>query len=145
MISHLIQRKFGLSAPLTRDITVQRDLRVPMPDGVDLLADRWMPRSGRSGGGEAAVDGIGGADGDTVPAGDGRTRLSAARRRDRKHGRGSGHLGRHPRCPDRIQYSTQGPSRRLVFPLGIEGSPLFWERIAEAAGSSSSPVWTLLT
>jgi hypothetical protein len=27
-----------------------------------------------------------------------------------------------------------------VFPLGIEGSPLFWERIAEAAGSSS-PVW----
>jgi hypothetical protein len=27
-----------------------------------------------------------------------------------------------------------------VFPLGIEGSPLFWARIAEAAGSSS-PVW----
>jgi hypothetical protein len=33
----------------------------------------------------------------------------------------------------------------LVFPLGIEGSPLFWERIAEAARSSSSQVWTLLT
>jgi hypothetical protein len=37
--------------------------------------------------------------------------------------------------------STQGPSRRLVFPLSIEGSPLFWERTAEAAGSSSL-VWT---
>jgi hypothetical protein len=49
MISRLIQRKLGLSAPLTRDVTVQRDLRIPMPDGVDLLADRWMPKSGGDG------------------------------------------------------------------------------------------------
>lgn len=49
MISHLIQRKLALSAPLTRAVTVERDLRVPMPDGVELLADRWLPRSGGDG------------------------------------------------------------------------------------------------
>nr|WP_203614593.1 CocE/NonD family hydrolase [Streptomyces sp. SID13726] len=38
-----------LSEPLTRDLVVQRDLRVPMPDGVELLADRWAPRSGGEG------------------------------------------------------------------------------------------------
>ncbi|TMR97120.1 CocE/NonD family hydrolase [Nonomuraea basaltis] len=46
LISHLIQRRLKLPAPSTRDLAVQRDLRVPMPDGVDLLADRWAPRSG---------------------------------------------------------------------------------------------------
>ncbi|SDI95179.1 hypothetical protein SAMN04488074_101121 [Lentzea albidocapillata subsp. violacea] len=49
MISRLLQRGLRLSPPLTRDVVVQRDLRVPMPDGVDLLADRWMPRSGGDG------------------------------------------------------------------------------------------------
>jgi len=49
MISHLIQRRLKLSPPLTRSVVVQRDLRVPMPDGVDLLADRWTPRSGGDG------------------------------------------------------------------------------------------------
>ncbi|WP_330274757.1 CocE/NonD family hydrolase [Lentzea sp. NBC_00516] len=49
MISRLLQRGMKLSPPLTRDVVVQRDLRVPMPDGVDLLADRWMPRSGGDG------------------------------------------------------------------------------------------------
>jgi putative CocE/NonD family hydrolase len=49
MISHLIQRKLKLSPPLTRDVVVQKDLRVPMPDGVELLADRWLPRSGGDG------------------------------------------------------------------------------------------------
>lgn len=49
MISRLVERKLKLSPPLTRDVMVQRDLRVPMPDGVDLLADRWMPRSGGDG------------------------------------------------------------------------------------------------
>jgi len=49
MISYLIQRKLKLSPPLTRNVVVQRDLRVPMPDGVELLADRWMPRSGGDG------------------------------------------------------------------------------------------------
>ncbi|MDT7786977.1 MAG: uncharacterized protein QOF58_5396, partial [Pseudonocardiales bacterium] len=49
MISRLIERRLKLSPPLTRNVLVQKDLRVPMPDGVDLLADRWMPRSGGDG------------------------------------------------------------------------------------------------
>ncbi|MEU6198615.1 CocE/NonD family hydrolase [Streptomyces sp. NPDC047061] len=49
LISHLIQRRLQLPPPLTRDVVVHRDLRVPMPDGVDLLADRWAPRSGDEG------------------------------------------------------------------------------------------------
>jgi len=46
LMSRLLQRRLKLPAPLTRDLVVQRDLRVPMPDGVDLLADRWAPRDG---------------------------------------------------------------------------------------------------
>ncbi|MEV5839216.1 CocE/NonD family hydrolase [Nocardia sp. NPDC052112] len=46
LVSHLLQRAIGLDAPATRDVLVQRDLRVPMPDGVELLADRWAPRVG---------------------------------------------------------------------------------------------------
>jgi uncharacterized protein len=42
--SYLIQRSLRLPTPQTRDIVVHRDLRVPMPDGVVLLADRWAPR-----------------------------------------------------------------------------------------------------
>ncbi|KJK33827.1 X-Pro dipeptidyl-peptidase [Lentzea aerocolonigenes] len=49
MISHLVERKLKLSPPLTRNVVVQKDLRVPMPDGVELLADRWTPRSGGDG------------------------------------------------------------------------------------------------
>jgi len=44
--SHLRQRLLRLSPPLTRDLAVRRDLRVPMPDGVELLADLWSPRTG---------------------------------------------------------------------------------------------------
>jgi putative CocE/NonD family hydrolase len=44
--SHLVQRVLRLDPPLTRNLVVQRDLRVPMPDGVGLLADRWAPRAG---------------------------------------------------------------------------------------------------
>ena len=47
--SHLFQRLLRLPPPLTRDLAVQRDLRVPMPGGVDLLADHWAPRAGDSG------------------------------------------------------------------------------------------------
>jgi putative CocE/NonD family hydrolase len=46
LASHLLQRLLKLDPPLTRDIVVERDLRIPMPDGVELLADRWAPRSG---------------------------------------------------------------------------------------------------
>ncbi len=49
LISHLLQRRLKLSPPATRDLVVQRDLRVPMPDGVELLADRWAPRAGGDG------------------------------------------------------------------------------------------------
>jgi putative CocE/NonD family hydrolase len=49
MISRLIERRLELSPPLTREVVVQKNLRVPMPDGVELLADRWMPRSGGDG------------------------------------------------------------------------------------------------
>jgi len=44
--SHLIQRMLGLPPPATRDLVIERDLRVPMADGVVLLADRWAPRAG---------------------------------------------------------------------------------------------------
>ena len=43
--SHLIERVLRLDPPLTRDLAVRRDLRVPMPDGVVLLADLWAPRA----------------------------------------------------------------------------------------------------
>ncbi|MDQ7805376.1 CocE/NonD family hydrolase [Amycolatopsis sp. A133] len=49
MISRLVERLLKLPAPATRRLVVQRDLRVPMPDGVELLADRWAPRTGADG------------------------------------------------------------------------------------------------
>ncbi len=49
MISRLVERLLKLPAPATRRLTVQRDLRVPMPDGAALLADRWAPRDGADG------------------------------------------------------------------------------------------------
>jgi putative CocE/NonD family hydrolase len=48
LTSRLLQRVLKLDPPATRDVIVERDLRVPMPDGVELLADRWAPRSGGS-------------------------------------------------------------------------------------------------
>jgi hypothetical protein len=47
--SHLVQRVLGLDPPLTRDLVTERDLRVPMPDGVVLLANRVAPKSGGAG------------------------------------------------------------------------------------------------
>lgn len=46
MISRFLERLLKLPAPATRHLVVQRDLRVPMPDGAELLADRWAPRAG---------------------------------------------------------------------------------------------------
>ena len=46
LASHVLQRMLRLPAPLTRDLLVERNLRVPMHDGAELLADRWMPRTG---------------------------------------------------------------------------------------------------
>ena len=47
--SRLTQRLLSLPPPLTRDLVVQRDLRVPMRDGVVLLADHWTPSTGAEG------------------------------------------------------------------------------------------------
>ncbi|MGW6281293.1 CocE/NonD family hydrolase [Kribbella sp. NPDC055071] len=47
--SHLIQRWLKLPAPPTRKLTVDRGLRVPMRDGVELLADHWRPQTGGAG------------------------------------------------------------------------------------------------
>lgn len=49
MISRVLERLLELPAPATRRLVVQRDLRVPMPDGAELLADRWAPRAGGDG------------------------------------------------------------------------------------------------
>ncbi|KDN18079.1 CocE/NonD family hydrolase [Amycolatopsis rifamycinica] len=49
MISRLVERLLKLPAPATRRLAVQRDLRVPMPDGAELLADRWAPRANGDG------------------------------------------------------------------------------------------------
>ncbi|MEU2916507.1 CocE/NonD family hydrolase [Streptomyces massasporeus] len=45
--SHLYQRLLHLPPPATRDLTIERDLRVPLRDGTVLLADRWRPTSNR--------------------------------------------------------------------------------------------------
>jgi hypothetical protein len=47
--SRLVQRMLRLDPPLTRDLVIERDLPVPMPDGVVLLANRWAPRAGGDG------------------------------------------------------------------------------------------------
>ncbi|MFG1926007.1 CocE/NonD family hydrolase [Cryptosporangium sp. NPDC048952] len=49
LVSHLIERRLQLPPPLTRDVVVHKDLRVPMSDGVELLANRWTPRTGGDG------------------------------------------------------------------------------------------------
>ena len=49
LMSHLMQRQLKLPAPQTRRLTIDRDLRVPMRDGVELLADRWAPKGGAEG------------------------------------------------------------------------------------------------
>ncbi|KPI02477.1 hydrolase CocE/NonD family protein [Actinobacteria bacterium OK074] len=49
LTSHVLQRLLHLPPPPTRDLTVTRDLRVPLRDGAVLLADRWTPKSGGDG------------------------------------------------------------------------------------------------
>ena len=44
LLSEIAGRTLRLPRPLTRDLDVDRDLRVEMDDGVVLLADRWRPR-----------------------------------------------------------------------------------------------------
>ena len=49
LVSHLLQRMQQLPPPATRDVTVKRNLRVPMRDGVELMADHWAPSTGAEG------------------------------------------------------------------------------------------------
>src|SRR5689334_10682617 len=44
LASRFMAQALKLPPPTTRDIEVERDLRVPMPDGAELLADRYFPR-----------------------------------------------------------------------------------------------------
>lgn len=44
VLSRLLGSLFDLPKPLTRSVEVTRDIEVPMPDGVVLLADRYRPR-----------------------------------------------------------------------------------------------------
>ncbi len=50
LVSEIAGRSLRLPRPLTRDVRAMRDLRVPMDDGAALLADRWLPVAGASGG-----------------------------------------------------------------------------------------------
>ena len=42
--SRFFERTMKLPPASHRDVQVERDLRIPMPDGVQLLADRYLPR-----------------------------------------------------------------------------------------------------
>jgi uncharacterized protein len=44
LLSRVIERSFRLPPAVTRDIAVRRGLRVPVRDGVELLADLYVPR-----------------------------------------------------------------------------------------------------
>lgn len=41
--SRIVQRLLRLPPPRTREVTVHRDVPVPMPDGATMLADHWTP------------------------------------------------------------------------------------------------------
>jgi putative CocE/NonD family hydrolase len=46
LVSEIFGRRLRLPRAETRDVAVERDLEVPMDDGVVLLADRYAPRTG---------------------------------------------------------------------------------------------------
>lgn len=48
LLSEILGRRLRLPAPLTRDVVVERDLAIPMDDGVVLYADRWAPPGGEA-------------------------------------------------------------------------------------------------
>lgn len=47
--SIMYQKILGLEEPITRDICVRRDIKIPMRDGTLLSADYWVPSSGGDG------------------------------------------------------------------------------------------------
>jgi hypothetical protein len=46
LLSWAVARATKLEKPLSRKLRVERNLRVPMADGVELLADRYVPEEG---------------------------------------------------------------------------------------------------
>jgi predicted acyl esterase len=46
LFSRILERILKLPPAQTRDVVVRNDLRVPMRDGVVLLADHYAPRGG---------------------------------------------------------------------------------------------------
>lgn len=46
--SRILGRLWRLPASITRDIIEYRDLRVPVSGGIELLMDRYHPRSGEN-------------------------------------------------------------------------------------------------
>jgi putative CocE/NonD family hydrolase len=46
LLSWAVARATKLEKPLSRKLRIERDLRVPMADGVELLADRYAPEEG---------------------------------------------------------------------------------------------------
>ncbi|MCD0445047.1 CocE/NonD family hydrolase [Glycomyces sp. A-F 0318] len=49
LMSHAVQHYLKLPAPETRSLRIERDLAVPMRDGVQLIADHWRPKNGPEG------------------------------------------------------------------------------------------------
>ena len=49
LASHVLERLLKLPPPITRNLVIQRDLPVPVGDGVELLTDRWAPAVGGDG------------------------------------------------------------------------------------------------
>jgi uncharacterized protein len=47
LASRFVEQALKLPRASTRDVRVERDLRIPMPDGAVLLADRYLPAGGR--------------------------------------------------------------------------------------------------
>ncbi len=47
LAAEILARRMGLPAAQTTDVVCERDLRVPMDDGAELLADRWVARADR--------------------------------------------------------------------------------------------------
>lgn len=48
LASEILARRMRLPRPMTTDVVCEQDLRVPMDDGVTLLADRWVSRTDRN-------------------------------------------------------------------------------------------------
>jgi hypothetical protein len=46
LASRFLARLLELPPADTHDVLVERDLEIPLPDGVKLLADRYAPRQG---------------------------------------------------------------------------------------------------